>query len=172
VSLSYKLIRYVNSALYALPRKIESIHHAVVMLGLERVRTCVTLLLMSAVDDKPKELLMTALVRARHCQLLGEQLTGKPDHVYFTVGLLSVVDALVDMPMTELLQAVPLSDEIKHAILGHEGTPGMALQGAIYCEQGDFEGLFALDLEADTLQRCYVEALSWALESQAALAAT
>jgi EAL and modified HD-GYP domain-containing signal transduction protein len=127
---------------------------------------------MSAVDDKPRELLMTALVRARHCQLLGEALKGRPDHVFFTVGLLSVVDALVDMPMADLLQTVPLTDVVKTALLEHEGPSGRALQAAVACEQGDFEGMRVLDFDPDVIQRCYVQALAWALESHASLLAS
>lgn len=166
VTLSYKLLRYVNSALHARPREIESIHQAVVVLGLDRVRMCITLLLLVAIDDKPSQLMTVALVRARLCQLLARLNNSDSEPAYFTVGLLSVLDALLDCSMGEGLRELPLSDELQDALLRHEGSAGQALESTFACELGDWEGLMKSGFDAPTLQQAYVEAISWASEVQ------
>jgi len=98
MALSYKLVRYVNSVLFSLAQPIESVRHACAMLGLERVRTCVTLLLLSEVDDKPHELMANALCRARMCQLLAGGASADEGQKHFTVGLFSLLDAFLDQP--------------------------------------------------------------------------
>jgi len=74
VSLSYRLLRYINSAFFALPRKVESLHQAIVYLGNAPIKTCTTLIALSGIDDKPSELLTVALVRGKMCELLAERL--------------------------------------------------------------------------------------------------
>ena len=99
VSLSFMLLRLVNSTLFAPSREIESIHQAVVNLGCDAVRRCIGILLMGSNQGKPRELMVTAIVRARFCELMAGLSGSTQQHMYFTVGLLSVVDALTDQPM-------------------------------------------------------------------------
>jgi len=169
LALSHKLLRYVNSALFTLPQEVDSIRHACSMLGIERVRTCVLLLLLSEVDDKPRELMFNALSRARLCQMLAPQERGEVEQSYFTVGLFSLLDAYLDRSLEELLEEIPLSEDVKRAILEHAGEPGAALEAAIACERADWSALEAGAVEPEQLQRMYVSALEWTRRVERAL---
>ena len=103
VAFSYRILRYVNSASFALPRTIESIQQAVIILGLKSIKSWTTLLAMSQVDNKPAELVITAMVRAKMAEELARaQKADRPDS-FFTVGLFSALDALMDNTMEEIL---------------------------------------------------------------------
>lgn len=164
VSLTFMLLKTVNSVTFALRNPVESIHQALVMLGQSKLRRCVTLLMMMGFDDKPPALLLTALVRARVCEALGERQGALRDGRYFSVGLLSVLDALTDRPMGQILDSMPLADTIKQAILTFAGPWGHALEVAIACERADAESLARLSHDAKSVQRTYFEALRWAGE--------
>ena len=113
----YRLLRFINSAYFALPRRVSSIHDAVVMLGARNVRSWVMLVALATLPDQPSELVRTALVRARMCELVGKA-TGAHDAAsYFTVGLFSVVDALMGMRMEDVLEELPLAPELTEALL-------------------------------------------------------
>ncbi len=159
--LSHKLLRFVNSTLFALPDKIESIRHACAVLGLARVRVCVTLLLLSELDEKPGELLLNALTRARLCQLLSPWPSGTSQQKHFTVGLFSLLDAYLDCPIEELLQELPFSDDVKRALLAGEGDSGSALRTAIACERADWDALQAGPRDPGEVQRLHLAALDW-----------
>jgi EAL and modified HD-GYP domain-containing signal transduction protein len=160
VTLSYRILRYINSAMYNLPHKIESIRHALTMLGLRAVRNWVTVLAQSKFDDKPYELMITSLLRARMCETLAESLTIKHDAT-FVVGLFSTLDALLDRPMEEVLHDLPLTEEVNDAILHKQGTLGQILQCAIAYEQGDWEQLPDLGLDNAAIKNAYLEAIQW-----------
>ncbi len=99
VALSYKLLRIVNSAYYSLPRHVESIKDAIVLLGTRQIGSWVSLINLAQIARKPKELTITALVRARMCELVAV-LSGRADgDAFYTVGLFSVLDALLDVSM-------------------------------------------------------------------------
>jgi c-di-GMP phosphodiesterase len=168
VSLSFKLLRYINSLYFALPRRIDSIHQAVVYLGTEAIRTWVMLFALSGIDDKPHELVTTALVRARMCELVGDAL-GDPDRAsLFTVGLFSTLDAMMDRPMRVVLQALPLSQEARAALLRHEGRTGAVLACVLAYERADWAGIEGLGLESTRIRDAYLQSVAWAteLESQ------
>jgi len=163
VTLSYRILRYINSAMYSLPRKIESIHHALTMLGLRAVKNWITVLAQSRFDDKPYELMITSLIRAKMCELLAESLTIKHDAT-FVVGLFSTLDALLDRPMEDVLKDLPLTEEVNHAILHKQGPLGQVLQCAIAYEQGDWGQLPDLGLDNATVKNTYLEAIQWTRE--------
>ena len=124
ISLSYRLLRYINSACIALPKKIDSIGHAVRLVGLENIKLLSSLIMLTSLDDKPRELLTTSLVRARMCALLAEHLKHPNTGGAFTVGLFSALDAFLDCSMQEALELLPLSDDIREALLTHTGALG------------------------------------------------
>jgi EAL and modified HD-GYP domain-containing signal transduction protein len=160
VTLSYRILRYINSAMYSLPQKIESIRHALTMLGLRAVKNWVTVLAQSKFDDKPYELMITSLIRARMCELLAAALDIKHDAT-FVVGLFSTLDALLDRPMEDVLQDLPLTEEVNQAILAKQGPLGEILQCAMAYEQGDWEQLPDLGLDNTTIKNTYLEAIQW-----------
>ncbi|MFG0319706.1 MAG: EAL and HDOD domain-containing protein [Planctomycetota bacterium JB042] len=133
VALSYQMLRIVNSAMYSLPVAIESIQQAIVLLGLTRIRRYVALLLLSDIDDKPRELMHTALVRGRTCEMLASSRRLDTDSA-FCVGLLSVLDALTDLPMDEALQSIRLAPPLESALRSREGELGDLLRAIDHCE--------------------------------------
>jgi EAL and modified HD-GYP domain-containing signal transduction protein len=169
LGVSYKLLRYVNSAVIGAAQEIESIRHAMAMLGLERVRMCVVMLVLAGLDDKPHALIITALVRARYCELLATVHQRERAQSYFTVGLLSVLDAFMDRPMDDLVAELSVTPELAAALLRHEGPMGVTLDTAIACERADWPRLVASGFHADELRTSYLQALVWASETDSAL---
>jgi EAL and modified HD-GYP domain-containing signal transduction protein len=170
VALSYRLLRYINSAYFGLRREIESIGRALVLLGTENVKLWATMTALAAVDDKPKELIVTALIRAKLTQLLGPAFDEHQDGQLFTLGLFSVLDAMMDAPMDEVLQAVPFPDDMTRALTQRHGRKGQLVELAIACERGDFARLLTDgQLEAGQIRDAYLEALDWATNTFEAL---
>ena len=165
VALSYNLLRFINSAFFALPRRVDSIRDALVLLGLMNVRKWATLMALADADDKPQELVMTAVVRARMCELLARSYQHKDAEGFFTTGLFSVVDAMMDTSMVELLAQLPLSREIIEALLNHEGQKGRILRAVIAYERGAFGELGELPPTRTPLADVYSEAVEWATET-------
>jgi len=161
VSISYRLLRYVNSAIFSLPKKVESIHHAVIVLGLKAVKQLTMVMSLSNVDDKPHELLVTALLRAKMCELLAEVQGNRNKDSFFIVGLFSVLDALLDMPMDELLASLSMADEINSALLSREGAAGKVLEGVIAYEHGQWDHPAIEAFDSEQLSNAYFEAVSW-----------
>ncbi len=160
VALSYRLLRYINSAYFGVRQQVASIMHAVTLLGLENVRQWATLTTFTSVADKPPELFLTALIRARFCQLAGEAIDGPPEE-RFTLGLFSVVDALTDTTMETAVALLPLPQRTRDALVTRSG-PGRLLECVEAIEQGQF-GRVARRL--DHPARDYASALAWANET-------
>jgi EAL and modified HD-GYP domain-containing signal transduction protein len=165
VALSYNLLRFINSAFFSLPRRVDSIRDALVLLGSLNVRKWATLMALADSQDKPRELVVTGLVRARMCELLADAYGQRDLEGAFTTGLFSVVDALTDRSMVELLQSLPLSSEIIQALLNHEGSKGRILRAAIAYERGDFAELSNMPPTRTPLSDLYAGAVAWATEA-------
>ena len=163
VAFSYRILRYVNSAAYAPPRKIESIHQAVVRLGLQTIRSWTALLAMSQVDNKPTELVVTAMIRGKMAEQMARALDAEQPDSFFTVGLFSALDALMDNSMEEILTQLPLADHIAQALL-HKGggLHGEVLNCVLAYERGEWENLGCSQLGTHRLRTCYLEAVQWA----------
>lgn len=170
VSLSYRLLRYANSAAFNLPRKITSIAQAIVVLGQRRIRDMATLLALTGSKDVPHELTCTLLARARLCASLAPPGRGEADAA-FTAGLFSGLDALMDKPLTQLLDDLPLADEVRAAVLAHEGPLGRILSAVLALERGDFDSAALASLESKPAPGAYLEAVDWANEAMSELRA-
>ncbi|MGM0594334.1 MAG: EAL and HDOD domain-containing protein [Pseudomonadota bacterium] len=172
VSLTYRLLRYINSAAFGFGKEIESVHRALVLIGINTIKNWVSLLLMVRIDDKPKELMRTALMRARMCELLALKRGCTVDRdQYFTAGLFSVLDALMDRPMAELLSELPLSGTVKGALLEREGAIGEVLAEVVNYEKGAWQQLNESTLSAGDYRECFLEAVVWADEGMNSLKA-
>lgn len=137
VSLSYKLLRYVNSAYFYRINKVTSIIQAVAYLGENEIRRFVTLIIISEIaGDKPMELVRLAAVRAKFCSLLGEQSTDNISTTeLFLLGLFSLLPAMLDYPIKTITDKLPLSDNLKRALVDSEGPLAMYLQAVITYEK-------------------------------------
>ena len=158
-SLSVAVLKFLNSAAYGFRREVSSISQAVSMLGLNEFTKWLLLVLMAARKDKPSELLNTALVRARTCENVAKTRALANPALAFTVGLLSLLDALLDRPMEVLLQELPLTPQVSSAILEFAGVEGAILELVITREQS------MPDLDEDEraqLTKAWLEAIQWA----------
>jgi c-di-GMP-related signal transduction protein len=169
ISLSTKLLRYLNSAHFGLRQRITSIRQALVHVGERPLKRWGTLIALSGLgDDKPVELVRLCLVRARFCELLAEEI-GEDDAALdlFLTGLFSAIDALIGRPLDEVLADMGLGERIGDAIRGLDvGTLGSAFSLAKACEHGDIV-LYQLvarrfGLAETNVAQLYAEALFWA----------
>lgn len=171
VSLNYKLLRYINSALFSLPRRVDSTRTAIALLGLVNIRRWASLIAMSGFNDRPGDLLGIALVRARMCQNLAEA-AGLPNpEGHFTVGLFSALDTLLDMPMEEVVKELPLGDDIVSALLHRQGPGGATLACALAYENQDWDHVALASLEARAIREAYLSAVAWATRAEQELPA-
>ena len=162
--LSFKLLRMVNSAAYRRANKIESLLQAIIMLGENNIRKWASLLALSQLDDKPHSLTELTMIRAKMCELTGNLLQPSQADLFFTVGMLSMMDAFFDTPLEELLQTMDLTYEIKEALLNHTGQLGLVLKTAIAYEQGNWEaidwaGLAQSKLSISDIKEAYLDSL-------------
>jgi len=117
-SVCYRLLRYLNSPVFAFHNNIHSVRHALGMLGEREIRRWVRLVAtLSAGKGKSSELVFSALIRARFCELLSPRL-GAGDSDLFLIGLLSLMDVIMQIPMAQILESVPVDQESKAALLG------------------------------------------------------
>lgn len=163
LGLSHRTLRIINSAYFGMPRKIGSIREGIVMLGYRRLRALATLVVLADASDRPRELLVTALMRAKMCELLAERTRLDPEQG-FTVGLFSVADALLNSPMDIVLEHLPFAGEVKDAIGEHAGTLGDILHVTELYERGELDEQEAVDVEA--AERAYVDALRWSRDAR------
>jgi EAL and modified HD-GYP domain-containing signal transduction protein len=160
LAISYKLLRFVNSAALSLSRNIESIKHAIQMVGTARIRAWASLLLLTKLDEKPAEVLVTALVRAKMSEGLAVAMgVPKPDS-YYMVGLFSLVDALLNITMPEAILLLPFPKQVRDALLSHEGQLGSVLRCVIDYENGNWDGVCRSNVDAATIRQCYLDAIS------------
>lgn len=161
ITLSYKILRIINSAFYGFRRKIDSIKQAVVSLGLKVIRDWFIIISLTDIDDKPQSLMFQTLQRARMMQLLSDVM-GLNKDTGFTIGLFSSIDAIMDQPMEIILKALPLSHEITDALLEREGLLGELLDIVIRYEKGDWKNINSVGFEASELSTYYFESMLWA----------
>lgn len=157
--LSFKLLRYINSAGTGLPRQVESICQAVLFVGLNRLRAWATLFVMAARSDKPDEILSTALVRARLCESLCRALNLGTAEAGYTVGLLSILDALTDQPMSEVTAQLPLPTDITDALERQTGPYGTALECVLALERFDWLSPATQILPVSSLNMLLIDAM-------------
>ena len=166
VSLSYKLLKYVNSAYFGLQREIQSVAGAVAMVGEIDLKKWLNLVMLAYLaEDKPLELVRSSLLRAEFCDMISRHLAGKPDGKFFTVGMFSLLDALLDKPMDAILKELTLSPDINDALLGRNPNYLMAsLYLAKAYESGAWKTALKLaeklGIEGDQLPMLYDKALN------------
>lgn len=160
--LSHRLLHYINSAFFSLPRKVDSIHQALVYLGHRTLKTWATLLVFCAVEDKPVDLMTIAMLRARMCQLLAEKAGGPDPEACFTAGLFSTLEALLGMPLDQIVTALSLSEPLEAALLHHAGGIGEALHCVLAYERTRWDEARFRGLAPAEITEAYVEAARWA----------
>ena len=166
LGVSYRLLRWINSAYFSLPRKVNSVHEALVLLGARNVRSWAMLVTLAGLDDTPTELTRTAMLRGKMAELVAHELERPDTEAYFTVGLFSVIDAFMNMRMEDVLAELPLGPDVSAALLRRAGPMGEVLEWVTAYERGEFEALGEPVAAADRILRdAYVRALRFADEA-------
>jgi c-di-GMP phosphodiesterase len=158
--LSYRLLRFVNSAYFSLPRYVDSVRDAVVLLGLHNVRVWASLLAIAGGQEGPAELLRSSLVRARMAQLLARTLGLESPEAAFTVGLFSNLSVLLGVDLETALAELPLTAEVKGAMLGDGGSLDELLRLVVSYESARFDEVPRV--VAMVMGGIYVDALRYA----------
>ena len=171
-ALSLRLLRYINSAANALPQPVSSIEHALTLLGREKLYRWLILLVCSAGSNGERggAALEIALVRGRMMELLGAKRPVAEREALFLVGLLSLVDVILQVPMEKALAPLALGADIDAALRGNSGPLQPLLALAIACERSDGEHLRdaaeRCAITPDQASDCHMQALSWAIQIQ------
>ena len=162
MGISYRLLRLINSAYFALPQPVGSVHHAMVMLGMEKVRMWTALIALAEFDDRPAELIRSALARAKMCELLARATAAPAPEAHFTVGLFSLVEAFANIRTADVLAELRLADDVDAALLHRLGDLGQVLTEVEAFHAGK-PGPLRVDREV--LRDTYMQAISWADET-------
>ncbi|GLX86670.1 diguanylate phosphodiesterase [Thalassotalea loyana] len=170
VTLSYKLLRYVNSPIFRRRNEISTIKQALVILGLAELKKFLGVLFASNMNpDKPSELVKLSMARAKFCENIGETIPNKVDtSTTFLIGLLSLIDAILDEEIKVVLDKLPLAQEIKAPLITGKGVMAALILLSEKIEKAEFESVQAiidkLGLEKDVVVKAYHDALVWADE--------
>jgi EAL and modified HD-GYP domain-containing signal transduction protein len=170
VSLSYKLLRYANSAIFRRRSEISTIKQALVILGSGELKRFIGLMFaVNANPDKPSELITLAMTRAKFCELIAKDIPNQIDiSIAFLTGLLSMIDAILDEEMSSVLEKLPLSQEIKDPLLTKKGVMAAIIKLVELIEHADWDNTNVitekLKLDKDKVVEYYNQALVWADE--------
>ena len=176
MSLSYRVLRCVNSAAFGLRSEVTSIRQALVMIGIAPIRKWVSVWSIAGLTSGgTSELATVSLLRARCCELLGEKLGGRvADSEMFLLGLCSLLDAILDKPLAEAIADLPLPSDVRAALLGDDNVPRQILDVVIAYENGQWDEALekakVLGLTEDSPATVYSDALKWARELSRAAA--
>jgi len=160
-ALCFKLLRFINSSFCGVRHNIDSIRHAATLVGLRKLRTWASLLGFGSVKDKPREVIVTANVRARMCEQLATKAKQRDPDRFFTVGLFSLIDAMADRPLQEVLELLPLSIQTKNALMDYSGPLGNTLKCVLAYEAGNWVEVIRLSDDPDFVAQSYLEAVAW-----------
>jgi len=167
-SVCYRLLSYLNSAMFGFQSEIHSVRHALSILGERDVRRWVRLVAaVGAGQEKTSDLVLSALVRGRFGELLSPRVAhGESD--LFLLGLLSLIDAMLEIPMEDVLEKIPLDHETKAVLLGQPSVLRPVYQLMLAHESGEWEAAAELSgrlhLDSEDVAGLYWQAQEWARE--------
>jgi EAL and modified HD-GYP domain-containing signal transduction protein len=165
-SLCYRLLRYLNSPVFGLSQEVRSVRHALAMLGLREtcrwIRLAATLVI---TQNKPSDLVLSALVRARMCELLGEKVNASHSDL-FLLGLLSLMDAILEVPMGIVLEGISVDRDTKGALLGTGSRLAPVYELLLTYERGEWDTVAdisrTLNIPEGFAADCHWKAMHWA----------
>ena len=159
LSLTYKLLRLVHTGLGNTAQPINSIRQALEAIDIRALMIWVSFVLLSNFDDMPHEMATTAAVRAHMCEFLAQVEGLATVEASFFTGLLSGLESLLDRPMAEILDALPLHQDIRKSLLGHRGELNRLLKAVLAYEQGRWDDIQALSIDSSTITDSYLQAI-------------
>lgn len=164
VALTYKLMRFMNSSYFTMKVTVDSVKQALVLIGMKELRTWVSLLLLSGRDDVPPVVSELVLFRARFCELIAEKAGHKNKDVFFTVGLFSGLDMVLKSSLESILEKLPVSDEVRSALLNQEGVMGQAVHCAKSYESGNLDQISFEGLSDEEVFTTFESSLAWSYD--------
>ncbi|ETW94189.1 MAG: hypothetical protein ETSY1_35990, partial [Candidatus Entotheonella factor] len=162
VTLCHNLLRVLSSNALTPLEPIATVQQMLQTLGLKSLITWVSLILLSGLDDKPHELVTTAMIRAKMCESLAKATRQEAPKTFFLTGLISVLDALLDVTMADLIAHLCIDETIQHALLHHQGEQGRILGSVLAYESGNWEALNQLGIDSTVITDSYLRAIVWA----------
>lgn len=165
VALSYKLLRLINSL--GLPVKVSNIRQAIVLLGLGEVKKWILILMFTKDSDQSSEILHLSLTRAKLSELLAKKINVNPNNASL-VGMFSLLDTILQRPMEEVVNELPIDDTIKQTLTNRDkdNEYNLILKAIKALEADDWKSLSSyletLNVSSEALQECYIEACTWA----------
>lgn len=166
ISLSYMLLKYINSAAFIFRNEIHSIKQALTLLGRNGVIQWLSLVALKSISqDKPNELIVTAICRAMFCELIAQKAgmkEGSSD--LFLMGMFSLIDAFLDQPMAAALEQLPISDSVKRALLGEKSKYRDVFELILFYEKGYWEKTKVLAESLNLKEEEVLEAYSHSLD--------
>ena len=166
-SLTFKLLKYINSAFFGLYQPVTSIKKALIMVGESELRKWGSLIILTSLSkDKPAEVLITSLIRAKFCELLASEsrLKDKSSEL-FLLGMFSLLDVLVGRPMEEILQEIPLPSEVSLALLGEKNCYRQIFEIVLGYERSEWKSISPaiaqLSLPEEKIPEFYLLSIEW-----------
>ncbi|HYK87432.1 MAG TPA: HDOD domain-containing protein [Acidobacteriota bacterium] len=166
-SLTYKLLRYLNSAAFAFVGEIKSIRHALSLLGLKEIRKWTSLVSLACMaDDKPDEVVVNSVVRGKFCENLAVhvRLENRSTEL-FLMGLLSMMDAILERPLDEILEELPISSDVKLALLNGTNLFRYVYELVLAYERGNWnrtaQFAAAMRVAESSITQAYIDAVRW-----------
>jgi len=167
-SLCYRLLRYLNSAVFGFASEIHSVRHALSIMGEREVRRWIRLVAtLGAGQGKATDVVLSALVRARFCELLSPKIShGGSD--LFLLGMLSLMDSILEIPMQQIVDNIPIDQESKTVLLGKASRLRPVYQLMLAQESGEWQAVNDLSrqlcLSDSDVANAHWQALQWARE--------
>ena len=165
VSIVYKFLRYVNSAALGLRGKVTSIRETLILLGQRNIRTLASVWALAGLgQDRPEALLLISVTRARFCEgLAGAAGQSHRQPEAFLLGILSLIDAIMGRPMASVIDDLPVSDDVRLALVEQRGPLQPMMACALAYEQGDWDVVFELarvmGVDPSVVPQLYLDAI-------------
>ena len=169
VSLSYKILKLINSAAFGVRNKVTSVKNALMLLGLKEVKKLLNIIVIrETANSKETEIIRLALIRAKFCEIVAEMIKGENKEEYFMMGLFSLIDVLLNKEMEQALEQLPISNEIKFGLLGYQGLMNDVYELVLAYEKANWskfsQKCIAIDLTERELANSYLNAIEWCNE--------
>ena len=166
LSISYKIMKMLNSAQFGFVQKITSIRHAIMLIGKEELSKWLTIIAMSEMESgNDEEITKTLIIRARFCELIAKKIGFDKSPQCFLVGLFSNLDEYMQRDMRDIVEEIPVEEEVRDALIGKENKLYIILKLVQAYEQVDNYDILKysleLDIEKGELVKLYMESINW-----------
>jgi len=159
LSMSYRVLRCINSSYFSLPQKVDSIRQALMLLGMDNLRQLCLLAALQQLENRPPSLFVTAMARAQMCEQLARLSGQTVTAPYFITGLFSMLDVLMGVPMAKIVDELPLAPAVEQALVAGEGDAGAALACAKAYESASWVQARYRDIAPHMIRAAYLDAV-------------